>query len=71
MAQIKKTMTLNLTDAEMEALESLCDRKDMSKTAVLKQALRLYQAVEMRMAGGEKLFFEDEGKRTKAEVVML
>jgi hypothetical protein len=71
MAQTKKTMTLNLTDAEMEALESLCDRKDMSKTAVLKQALRLYQAVEMRLAGGEKLFFEDEGKRTKAEVVML
>ena len=71
MAQTKKTMTLNLTDAEMEALESLCDRKDMSKTAVLKQALRLYQAVEMRLADGEKLFFEDEGKRTKAEVMML
>jgi len=71
MAQTKKTMTLNLTDAEMEALESLCSRKDMSKTAVLKQALRLYQAVEVRLAGGEKLFFEDEGKQTKAEVMML
>jgi hypothetical protein len=28
----KKTMTLNLTDAEMEALEDLCRRKDLSKT---------------------------------------
>lgn len=71
MAQTKKTMTLNLTDTEMDALEALCERKDMSKTAVLKQALRLYQAVEMRLADGEKLFFEDEDKRTKAEVVML
>lgn len=71
MAQAKKTMTLNLTDAEMEALEVLCERKEMSKTALLKQALRLYQAVDLRLANGEKLFFEDEQKRNKAEVMML
>lgn len=71
MAQGKKTMTLNLTDAEMEALESLSEKKDMSKTALLRQALRLYQAVEIRLAGGEKLFFEDEEKKTKAEVMMV
>lgn len=67
----KKTMTLNLTDAEMRALEDLCERKDMSKTAVLRQALRLYQLVEVRVARGDKLFFEEEGTKEKAEVMML
>jgi hypothetical protein len=67
----KKTMTLNLTDAEMLALEDLCERKDLSKTAVLRQALRLYQLVELRSARGDKLFFEDDATKEKAEVMML
>jgi hypothetical protein len=64
-------MTLNLTDAEMNALEELSARKDISKTAVLRQALRLYQAVDTRIERGEKLFFEDEAKNEKAEVMVL
>lgn len=67
----KRTMTLNLTDAEMNALEELSQRKDISKTAVLRQALRLYQAVDTRIERGEKLFFEDEAKKEKAEVMVL
>jgi len=66
----KRTMTLNLTDAEMKALDELCRKKDLSKTAVLRQALRLYQAVDARIERGEKLFFEDEAK-AKAEVMVL
>jgi len=67
----KKTMTLNLTDAEMEVLEDLCAKKELSKTALLRQALRLYQAIENRLEKGEKLFFEDEEKKERAEVMML
>lgn len=67
----KKTMTLNLTDAEMAALEELCAKKDLSKTAVLRQALRLYQMVTLRIDRGEKLIFEDEFKKEKAEVMVL
>jgi hypothetical protein len=67
----KRTMTLNLTDAEMQALDDLCEKKDLSKTAVLRQALRLYQLVEMRVERGGKLFFEDENTKEKAEVMML
>ena len=61
----KKTMTLNLTEAEMEALEKLSQQKDLSKTAVLRQALRLYQLVDNRMAQGEPLYFEDKEKKNK------
>lgn len=70
-ATTKRTMTLNLTDVEMGVLEDLCEKKDLSKTAVLRQALRLYQAVETRVERGAKLFFEDEQTKEKAEVMML
>lgn len=68
---VKKTMTLNLTEAEMAALEDLCVEKDLSKTAVLRQALRLYQLVNARLKVGEKLFFEDETAKEKKELVVL
>lgn len=64
-------MTLNLTDEEMKALEELADRKDLSKTAVVRQAIRLYQLVDVRMAAGEKLYFEDEVEKKKAELMVL
>jgi predicted transcriptional regulator len=67
----RRTMTLNLTDAEMRALEELSEKKDLSKTAVLRQALRLYQLVEARIEKGEKFFFEDDKTKEKAEVMML
>ena len=64
-------MTLNLTDREMEALEEIAGRKDLSKTQVVRQAIRLYQTVENRLEKGEKLYFEDEDKNSKSELMML
>ena len=66
----KRTMTLNLTETEMEAVEELASRKELSKTAVMRQALRLYQMVDTRLEQGEKLFFEDK-KKAKSEVMVL
>lgn len=67
----KRTMTLNLTEAEMEVLTALSEKKELSKTALLRQALRMYQAIETRLESGNKLFFEDKVTKEKAEVVML
>jgi hypothetical protein len=67
----KKTMTLNLTEAEMEALESLSAAKDVSKTAILRQALRLYQLINVRLELGEKLFLESVDSKDKKELVVL
>jgi hypothetical protein len=67
----KRTMTLNLTDAEMNVLEQLSERKEMSKTAVLRQALRLYQILDTRLAQGEKLFFERDLTKEKAELMVI
>lgn len=68
---MKRTMTLNLTEPEMLALDQLSARKDLSKTAVLRQALRLYQTVDARVEKGEKLLFENEQTKEKAELMLL
>lgn len=68
---MKRTMTLNLTEMEMLALDELSARKDLSKTAVLRQALRLYQTVDARVEKGEKLLFENERTKEKAELMLL
>jgi len=67
----KKTMTLNLTDAEMAVLQQMSQEKDMSKTAIMRQALRLYQLVDARLRAGEKVFFEDVVAKEKKELVVL
>jgi predicted transcriptional regulator len=67
----KRTMTLNLTEREMAALDELAGRKELSKTQVVRQAIRLYQTVETRLEKGEKLFFEDEEKKSKSELMMI
>jgi len=67
----KRTMTLNLTEPEMKVLTQLAERKELSKTAVLRQALRLYQMVSIRIDKGEKLYFENELEKKKSELVML
>lgn len=67
----KRTMTLNLSDEEMQVLEDLCEKKSLSKTALLRQALRLYQAVSARIERGDKLLFENIDGKEKAELMVL
>lgn len=68
---MKRTMTLNLADAEMAVLEMLCEQKGLSKTALIRQALRLYKSVDDRLARGDKVFIENEDKTEKAELMVL
>ena len=67
----KRTMTLNLTPREMAVLEELAAKKDLSKTGVMKLALRLLQAVDAKIRMGQKLMFEDENTKEKSELVMI
>ncbi len=67
----KRTMTLNLNEAEMSVLEDLSAKKELSKIGVIRQALRLYQMVDVRLERGDKLFFEDDKTKDKSEVMML
>lgn len=67
----KKTMTLNLAEAEMRVLEELSAKKDLTKTAVIRQALRLYETLDVRIERGEKLLFENDVTKEKAELMLL
>jgi len=67
----KRTMTLNLTDAEMAVLDDLSVRKELTKTAIMRQALRLYQLVEVRRDSGDKVIFENEIKKEKVELLVV
>ena len=71
MSTQRKTMTLNLTQDEMDVLEMLATKKDVSKTAVLKAAIKLYYVIDCRIASGERIFSEDEKKGDKAELLLL
>lgn len=64
-------MTLNLTEAEMGALEDLATKKDLNKTVVIRQAIRLYQMVDQRLREGKKVFIEDEMTKAKSELMLL
>jgi hypothetical protein len=67
----RRQMTLILSDKEMEVLDDLSQRRGMSKTALLRQALRLYQSVTERIERGEKVFVEHPTTKDKAELVVL
>lgn len=60
----EKTMTLNLSEKEMAVLEAMAAEKDMSKTAIMRQALRLYQLVNARINAGERMIFSGDEQRT-------
>lgn len=68
---MKRTMTLNLSEAEMAALEVMCEQKGLSKIALVRQALRLYKSVDDRLARGDKVFVESADKSDKAELMVL
>ncbi len=48
---------------------ALCEEKGVSKTALIRQALRLYKSVDERLAPGCKVFVESANKAEKAELM--
>lgn len=67
----RRQMTLVLNDKEMGLLDRLAEHRGMSKTALVRQALRLYQSVTERIERGEKVFFEQPATKEKIELVVL
>ena len=70
-ASAKRVLTVVLSNAEMDVLENLSTQRSLTKVGVLRQALRLYQTVDLRQQRGEKLFFENERSKEKAELMLL
>lgn len=64
------TLSLKLQDREVDVIASLAEKKGLTKTALIRQAVRVYQVIDDRLARGEKLFTESK-KRDKAELLLL
>ncbi len=64
-------MTLVLSDKEMSLLDQLSQSRGMSKTALVRQAIRLYQSVTERLENGEKVFVEKPSTKEKTELMVL
>jgi predicted transcriptional regulator len=67
----RRQMTLMLSDKEMALLNRLAQTRGMSKTALVRQALRLYQSVTERLENGDKVFVERPSTQEKTELMML
>lgn len=67
----KRSILLHMSDTEMQVLESLAEKRGISKSAVLRQALRLYESVETRLDQGERLYLESSNKKDKSELLLL
>ena len=57
------TMTLNMSAREMAVLTELAEWHDMSKTQVMRQALALYQLINVRVRAGEHIYFSGDERR--------
>jgi len=66
----KTLISLNLSLAELELLSELSKKKEMSKSAVLRQSLRIMAAIEQRISQGEKFYFETPLKE-KSELLLF
>lgn len=66
-------MTLNLPESEMRSLEQIAETKGLSKRAVLRQALRLYQLVDIRQQEGHTMYFRgmEHGKAKEFVEIVL
>ncbi len=67
----KRSLILALSEVEMGALDRLAAKRGSTKSGVLRQALRLYESIEGRLAQGEKLYVEDSKKKTKSELMLV
>ncbi len=67
----KKTLiSINLSEAELNLLAELSEKKEMSKSAVLRQALRIMGLIEQRISQGEKFYLES-GDKEKSEILLV
>ena len=67
----RKQMTLVLSDKEMLVLDQLAESRGMTKTALVRQALRLYQSVTERLDSGDKVLVERLTTKEKTELMVL
>ena len=63
-----KTMTINLTDEEFKIIESICEKKGITKTGLVRQSIRMYQQLIDQVEDGRIII--DNGLRKKELIII-
>lgn len=64
------TMTLELTDKEMAVLEQIAQQKDISKRNIMRQALRVYQMMDLKLQEGFEMAWIDKNGNVEKRVIV-
>lgn len=67
----EKSLILTLSSNEMAALEKLAGKRGLTKSAVLRQSLRLFESLDSRISNGERLVLEAPRTKEKSEVLLI
>lgn len=65
-----KNVQVRFADKSYEALKTLAQSKGVSMADILRDAVEVYAIAHNYSKGGKKLFWEDEEKGEKAELVI-
>jgi len=57
---------LEMNEAEVDVMNTLAREMEMSPSAVMRQALRLYQLAHRRAGEGERMSFSGDAERARA-----
>lgn len=56
----KREVILALSELEYKVLHDLAEKKDLNPSNLMRQALRIYQLVDVRVGQGYQMEFKDE-----------
>jgi hypothetical protein len=59
---LDEAISVELSSSELEVLQELSQKKEMSRSAIIRQALRVLGFIEERLSQGETFFFESPSK---------
>lgn len=62
------TFILELPNAEMTLLTAVARRQKLTKNTALRQALRMYNVITLRLATGEELSFAKGRRNTRTKI---
>lgn len=68
--RITKSFNFFLNGKEMAALDKLAESKGMTKSNLMRQAFRLYQMIDMRLANGERIYFSGDRGKVETEIIL-
>lgn len=66
----KYALKLNLSTSELESMQKICTEKSLSKTALIRRALKLYEILDKHTTEGSKIYIRTEDLNKEIELLL-